>query len=307
MRKEESEYLRFIDKALELCKDIPRYFSKFSNKVYCNHQKIVLLVLKQKLRTTYRDLVELLKVSSIPLYIGLKKIPHHTTLVKFAKKIKPRLLDLLLPYRKSTIAGLDGTGFEVENRSMHYKIRTGIKSYRRYIKLCVSSDLEKQIILKQEIHKGPRHDNKDFLPIIDGIQAKYVCADKGYDSFRNHMVIMKTLKAKSLIKIKEYSVNKRIPRAGRKYREKAIREFDETLYHQRSKVESIFSSIKRKYGSCLKARTFYAQKKEVILKLIAYNIDRMVNFYLLFIRISAEPVYQSHKISYNQNVRDCGV
>jgi len=87
METKDSKYLKFIDSALELAKATPRHFSKFSNKIFCNHQKIVLLVLKQKLRTTYRDLIEFLKVSDIPLLIGLKRIPHHTTLVKFAKKL----------------------------------------------------------------------------------------------------------------------------------------------------------------------------------------------------------------------------
>lgn len=84
MKNNDSEYLKFIDEALELAKSIPKYFSKFSNKVFCNQQKVVLLVLKQKLRTTYRDLIEILKISHIPMLIGLKRIPHHTTLVKFA-------------------------------------------------------------------------------------------------------------------------------------------------------------------------------------------------------------------------------
>ena len=143
MKKNYSEYLKFIDEASELVKSVPRYFSKFSNRIFCNHQKIILLVLKQKLRTTYRDLVEILKISKIPLLIGLKRIPHHTTLVKFSKKIKPKLLNLLLPFRKAKTIGLDGSGFEVENRSAHYQFRTSMKSYRRYIKLGISVDLTK--------------------------------------------------------------------------------------------------------------------------------------------------------------------
>lgn len=289
MVAKDSKYLNFIDKALELCKDIPRYFSKFSNKIFCNHQKLVLLVLKQKLKTTYRDLIEILKVSNIPMYIGLRRIPHHSTLVKFAKKIKSNILNLLLPYRKAKIVGLDSTGFEVGNRSMHYQIRTKHAIYRRYIKLGISTDLKKQIILQHKINKGPRNDNKDFYALVKEIKTESVCADKGYDSYKNHKIVIKDLKAKSLIAQKSYG-SKKIPRAKRKYRNQAKREFSEKEYHQRSKVESVFSSIKRKYGSCLKARTFYAQKKEVMLKLIAYNVDRIINFYLLFLRVSPEPV-----------------
>jgi len=61
-----SKYIKFIDEALELCGAIPRYFSKFSNKIFCNHQHIILLVLKQKLRTTYEELIEFLKISRVP-------------------------------------------------------------------------------------------------------------------------------------------------------------------------------------------------------------------------------------------------
>jgi len=291
MAKGDSKYLKFIDKALELCKDIPRFYSKFSNKIFCNHQKLVLLILKQKLKTTYRDLVELLKISNIPLYVGLSRIPHHTTLVKFAKKINSKILDLLLPYRKAKTVGLDGTGFEVGNKSMHYQIRTNHAIYRRYIKLGISADLKKQIILRHNINKGPRNDNKDFASLLQGIKTKIVCADKGYDSYKNHEIIIKDLNAKSLIAQKSYG-DKRIPRAKGRYRNQAKRLFSEKQYHQRSKVESIFSSIKRKYGSCLRSRSFSTQKKEVICKLIAYNIDRINQLFKKIFRVSAKPTHQ---------------
>ena len=273
-----SKYLNFINQALELCKEVPRHFSKFSNKIFCNHQKITLLVLKQKLRTTYRDLVEILKISDIPLLIGLARIPHHTTLVKFAKKIKPNLLNLLLPHREAKITGIDGTGFEVENKSLHYQIRTARSTYRRYIKLGISADTDKQIIMKQTINKGPRNDNKDFMPLVRDIKTNFVCADKGYDANANHTFVERNLNAKSCIKIKEKVISKRYRSTLRK---RILKTFDEETYHNRSKVESIFSSIKRKYGSCLRARSFSTQKKEVLCKLVAYNLDRAIKYFLV--------------------------
>jgi hypothetical protein len=279
MKDNESKYLKFIDAASELCKDVPRHFSKFSNKIFCNHQKIILLVLKQRLRTTYRDLIEILKVSTIPLRIGLKRIPHHTTLVKFAKKIKPCLLNLLLPYRKAKITGIDGTGFEVENKSIHYQLKTARSTYRQYIKLGISADMDKQIIMKQAIHKGPRNDNKDFMSLVKGIKTTFVCADKGYDANKHHEFVGRELNAKSCIKIKEKVLSTKYRATLRR---RILKEFDEKTYHQRSKVESIFSSIKRKYGSCLKARSFSSQKKEVLCKLVAYNLDRMIKVLIGF-------------------------
>ena len=40
MAKEYDDYLKFVDSALEIAKKIPKYFSKYSNHIYCNHQII---------------------------------------------------------------------------------------------------------------------------------------------------------------------------------------------------------------------------------------------------------------------------
>ena len=61
MREYYPNYLKFIDDALEMAKNIPRYFSKFSNKIYCNHQKLAMFVLMQKLKTTSRGVISWLR------------------------------------------------------------------------------------------------------------------------------------------------------------------------------------------------------------------------------------------------------
>jgi len=54
-------------------------------------------------------------------------------------------------------------------------------------------------------------------------------------------------------------------------------------YHQRSKIETVFSAIKRKYGSVLRNKSFATQQAELISKLITYNLDRKLNYLLLII------------------------
>ena len=51
-------------------------------------------------------------------------------LVKFAKKIKPKILNFLLPNQRADTIGIDATGFSVENRSKHYEKRAALHSYR---------------------------------------------------------------------------------------------------------------------------------------------------------------------------------
>ena len=111
MAKEKyDDYLKFIDEALELAKSIPRYFSKFSNKIYCNHQKLAMYVLMQKLRLTTRGIISWLKSNKDALlHLGLNRIPVHTTIVRFIAKISKLIvynLDRKLNYISLLIRGL---------------------------------------------------------------------------------------------------------------------------------------------------------------------------------------------------------
>lgn len=54
-----SDLLRFVERAVELAsRAVARYSSKFSKKRYTLRQHVVLLCLKVKQTTTYRDLVD---------------------------------------------------------------------------------------------------------------------------------------------------------------------------------------------------------------------------------------------------------
>jgi len=55
-------------------------------------------------------------------------------------------------------------------------------------------------------------------------------------------------------------------------------------YHQRSKIETVFSVIKRRYSSVLRAKSFATQSTEIISKLIVYNLDRKLNYLSLLVR-----------------------
>jgi len=61
------------------------------------------------------------------------------------------------------------------------------------------------------------------------------------------------------------------------------RSFDMTSYHRRNLVETVFSVIKRKFGESMKARKFQSQIKELKIKLILYNISKII--FVIFIQI----------------------
>jgi hypothetical protein len=279
----QSNFIRFIKAGKEVAECLPAYSNKFSNHVYTQHQHTILLVLKQKLKLTYRSIIDLLK--SNPLLcklLKLRRIPHYTTLQKFFRRISGILLDKLLIVcnkRSKTRIAIDVTGFYPVNASSYYCLRyLKPSSLRKYVKLSIAIDTSKQVILAQRIRKAPAHDNLDFMPLLKRVimlrRVSCVVADKAYDAEINHRFVVQNLKAKSVIATRN-SFNSHCQNTMRK---RVARNFDMHLYHQRSKVESVFSAIKRKYGSILYSRSFALQKKELICicKCLAYNLDRKI-------------------------------
>ena len=110
----------------------------------------------------------------------------------------------------------------------------------------------------------------------------YLVADKGYDSNENHKSVFEAGKH-SLISLKHADLP--IYKNGGTYRKRAKHEFEHGLYTQRELTETIFSSLKRKHGSKLRARKFRTQKIELLLKILSYNVERAIRAMLFLIKI----------------------
>ena len=271
--KKNSELKNFLVSARKLINKIPKFSSKFSNKIYDNHKKMIILIFRQKMRMTYRGIIKFFRFSNVArALLNLKRIPDHSTLVKFHKRIKPAILDGLLCKKKVKTSAIDGSGFETSHMSYHYANvwnRQDKRKYRRYLKISIAICTDSQYILSQKIRIGPRNDNIDFESVMKNVKCKFVVADKGYDSKSNRYFVLRNMKAYPHIPYRKFSsVN--YEKAGVKLK------FNEKIYHQRSKVETVFSVIKRKYGSFVLSKSFETQKKELLIRLIAYNIDRKI-------------------------------
>jgi len=280
--KQESELYKFLASARNLISKIPKFNSKFSNRIYDNHQKMIILIFRQKMRMTYRGIVKFFRFSGLArALVHLKNVPDHSTLVKFHKRINTKILDGLL-YKKEVItSAIDSSGFETNHMSYHYANvwnRQDKRKYKRYLKISIAIDTDSQYILSQKIRLGPRNDNIDFELVMKNINCKFVVADKGYDSRSNRYFVLRNMKAYPHIPYRKIS--------GRNYEKAGVPLiFDEKIYFQRSKVETVFSVIKRKYGCFVLSKSFETQKKELLLRLVAYNIDRKLILSLVIIGI----------------------
>jgi hypothetical protein len=213
--------------------------------------------------------------------------------VKFHKRIEAKILDSLLCKKQVKTSAIDGSGFDTSYMSYYYANawnRQDKRKHRRYLKISIAICTDSQYILSQKIRLGPRNDNIDFESVMKDINCKYVVADKGYDSKKNRYFVLRNMKAYPHIPYRKIS--------GRNYERAGVPlKFNKKIYHQRSKVETVFSVIKRKYGSWILSKSFDTQKKELLFRLIAYNIDRKIILSLVIMGIHQSHKYQTLKTS----------
>ncbi|WP_436933467.1 transposase, partial [Halovenus amylolytica] len=94
-----------------------------------------------------------------------------------------------------------------------------------------------------------------------------LAADKGYDAkaFRDELRQngIRPLIKHRLFNSLDYAHNARM---------------DSDRYHQRSMSETVFSSIKRTLGAAVRARSWWLEFREMILKATVYNLRRTVRY-----------------------------
>ena len=278
---------RFVLSTKKLVTKIPKYASKFSNKIYDNRQKLSILILRQRMKMTYREIIRYLESNPLArALLNLKRIPDHSTLVKFHNRLKPEILNSLLCDKKANIVAVDASGFQTNHMSYHYANVWHFqdkRKHRRYLKLTIAIDTNTQFVMANKIRLSPRNDTIDFMSVLKDLKCDYVVADRGYDSKKNRRFVLRQMRASPQIPYRSISPVYRL-NGGAKLK------FHKQIYHQRSKVETVFSVIKRKYGNFILSKNFESQKKELFFRLVAYNVDRKLILSLIILGFHQSPV-----------------
>lgn len=285
MNVENCSLIKVLDLAQKLLtiSQVPLKGHKFSQNTFTQHQLFKLMVLKTYLRLDYRKFEEYLKTSYIPEYLGMKRIPHFTTLQKFAQRQKMQDLEkMLLQFaqlhgKKVRNLGADATGLKSTYASEHYEMRIGRKIKKKgFIKANFFYDLDKLLIYAVKIRKFARHDTVDLPSLfnkIKSIEFKRFYADKAYDAEWFHEMIYLS-GAESRIHLKREDLP--VHRTQGRWRKHMKRRQRNSQKGKRSLCETINSSLKRLFGSVLQAKTLAMKKVELLFKIITYNLDRLV-------------------------------
>lgn len=280
-------YLKFIDVAMKLSVELARYSNKYSRKDFTQQQLLTLLLLKQKSKLSYDDFIDDFATRTLAIEkLELKRVPCASTLKMFARRLSCTSIDVLIGLcithvdQRRLQTAVDATSFQLEDGSYSYLKRCGLSTKKRKnLKLSGCADVNKQLFTSVKIRKKNRHDNIDFCVLIRKTKkntGRQICTnrgDKAYDAEKNHEFAEEegfTHIAPVRNKTQQYY------RIKGQHRKKLFKQFPKRNYHKRSLIETMWFCIKRLCGKVIFAKKWYMQKRELLTKVLAYNVHRLV-------------------------------
>ena len=246
---------------------LPRYLHRFGPKKYEFWQHSIAYIVKQECKLGYRRVTRLMRSLGInvPCASALCMSFHKMPLELWQRLLKATTCN---PY----IAAIDGSGMSRPLPSPYYFKRID-KPYPIDIplKISLAIDTRTKKILALRLRAKKSHDIKDAKYLLKRICSKprKLVADKGYDAEWLHRYCH-SLSIQAVIPMRDYGT-KKIYR-GRSFRKISNKRFNQRIYHRREMIESVFSAIKRKFGSSVSSVKFSAQRAEMYCRAITHNI-----------------------------------
>jgi Transposase DDE domain len=289
------------------------YSHRFSPKKFTQPQLFACLVLKEFERKDYRGIAALLEdATDLRDEIGLKGVPHYTTLQKASQRLlRVKNVRVLLDEtvkrvrgRKRNVAygAVDSSGFDAHHASRYFIWRTAANqkknktdktekqrenkgeeqkkqrvSYKRFGKLMLIVCCATHAILAAVASVGPTPD----IDQLDGVMAElapsqtllHLVGDAGFDSGHNHQLLREEHGVRSTIP-PEHGRPPKDPNTlpTNKYRRRMKTHFNKKAYRKRPQVETVFSMLKRNFGASLRARSHWGRNRDLFLRVLTHNI-----------------------------------
>lgn len=293
----DNELLRFARLAAAVARRVAPPPSRFARPAYAPAALFAALLLRERLRLTYRGLEDLLRLSGqLRRVFGLRVVPDHSTIWWFARRhVGPGLMDAALgetvrrargATERAAQVALDSTGLFLSHTSRYFEWRAKRdRGQRGWLKWAFAMWVAPQILLAQRARPGPCGDFSDLPPLASAAATRMpfdqLVADAGYDSEANHRHCRRDLGADSLIPAKKRR-SVRVVATTPLRREMLLRlgvpgvAPDRVGYRQRWKAETVMSVVKRRCGEALTARLDETQRAQALLRGAAYNVQRLL-------------------------------
>jgi transposase len=294
----------FTERVIIAVKRLPSPWKqkKTGRKAHDPYEVAVGCILKVGFNQTYDGIEAYLKESNT-FKSSFDDLPGHTVIHRGMSKLSiPYIRNVMnqsvsFLRRKGMNIAVDSTGFRTGNSSIWYDIRIRRKNTKRdCIKLHISMDVDTGIIYWFTITPSKRHDSPELKNLLKHLpDLGDVFGDKGYSS-RNNCQLVADKNGVPYLHFKDNATNKAKGKPAwiisiRAYKKNTDQWLN--IYHARSIVESVFSSLKRRWGSFLRSRRKWMQKKELSLKVLSYNIKQVL--LVTYAKESKIPLWKSCK------------
>ncbi|VVC00791.1 Transposase DDE domain protein [uncultured archaeon] len=219
----------------------------------------------------------------------IEKVPHFNTLLNYFNDpqmtpILKKLIELSsLPLKQiEEDFAVDSSGFSTSIFSRWYDHKWGKETdTRQWVKCHLMSGVKTHIITSVEITDKNVADTKLFPTLVrktgENFKIKEVSADKAYSS-RDNLETVQGIGGIAYIPFRSNATGKRYSQIWRKmyeyfmlYREKFMEH-----YHKCSNVESVFHSLKIKFGNNLRCKNMTGMRNEILVKVLCYNIAVLI-------------------------------
>ena len=243
---------------------LPDYWHKFSPQKFTLPQLFACLVLRVVLKTDYRGVAVFLEdCPDLCNTIGLKTVPHFTTLHKASQRLlRHKIADKLLintikrlvkDKDAIELAAIDSTGLDSSYVSRYFVRRRRSKHldlwedviYKRFPKLAIVCDCSNHAILSAMTTRGPSVDINQFRQPLksaaERVKIEHLLADAGYDSEANHTYAREVCNIETTIPPKHGRPTTKLPKT--KYRRLMRTDFKHEVYGQRWQVETVFRAF----------------------------------------------------------------
>lgn len=257
--------------------------NKRGQKPYDYRIIMVLCILRILLRKTYADYeIEMRTDLRICALLGMEILPGKSTLqrglqnftMQFLREFNAALIHDWIQ-RKLNIL-LDASGIRILGRSIWFSLRVKRYISRREcdkIHLAVCND--SLLILNWRITAWRRNDSPFFTVLLQPFTwLGIVIADLGYAARKNFQFVADR-KGAAFIPFKKNVRGRSKSNPAWKaayWLWKMFKTIYMSIYHQRSKIEAVFSALKKRYGDQLFSRSAVMRRKEMALRFIAYNV-----------------------------------